>query len=84
LNNLNRSDEKEPLNFIYTGKAYLSGVEIGEFGEVGKSSIYTKKRKRMLTPAPLYFYDMKTNEMIIPALRYRKFKFLKLTFDQLL
>jgi hypothetical protein len=81
LNNLNRSDEKEPLNFIYTGKAYLSGVEIGEFGEVGKSSIYTKKRKRMLTPAPLYFYDMKTDEMIIPALRYRKFKFLKLTFD---
>jgi hypothetical protein len=80
LKNLNRPEEKEPLNFIYTGKAYLSCVEIGEFGEIGKYTIYTKKRKRMLTPAPLYFYDMKTNEMIMPALRYRKFKFLKLTF----
>jgi hypothetical protein len=80
LKNLNRSEKKEPLNFVYTGKAYLSCVEVGEFGEFGKNTIYTKKRKRMLTPAPLYFYDMKTNEMIMPALRYRKFKFLKLTF----
>jgi hypothetical protein len=81
LKNLNRPDQKEPLNFVYTGKAYLSRVEIGEFGEFGKNTIYTKNRKRMYTPAPLYFYDMKTNEMIIPVLRYRKFKFLKLTFD---
>ena len=34
----------------------------------------------MFTPAPLYFYDMKNNEMVIPALRYRKFKFIKFTF----
>ena len=80
LKNLNRPDDKEPLNFVYNAKAYLSCVEIGEFGEVGKNTIYIKKRKRMFTPAPLYFYDMKTNEMVMPALRYRKFKFLKLTF----
>jgi hypothetical protein len=81
LKNLSRSEEKKPLNFVYTGKAYLSCLEIGAFGEVGKYTIYTKNRKRMLTPAPLYFYDMKTNEMILPALRYRKFKFAKFTFD---
>jgi hypothetical protein len=81
LNNLSRPPEKKPLNFVYTGKAYLTGVEIGEFGELGKNIIYTKNRKRMLTPAPLYYYDMKTNELILPALRYRKFKFAKLTFE---
>jgi hypothetical protein len=81
LKNLNRPAEKKPLNFVYTGKAYLSCVEIREFGEVGKYTIYTKNRKRMLTPAPRYLYDMKTNEMILPALRYRKFKFARFTFD---
>ena len=81
MKNLSRTDDKKPLNFVYTGKAYLSCVEIGEFGEVGKSIIYTKNRKRMLTPAPLYFYDMKTNEMILPALRYRKFKFARFNFE---
>jgi hypothetical protein len=81
MKNLSRPEDKPPLNFVYTGKAFLSCVEIGEFGEVGKNTIYIKNRKRMLTPAPLYFYDMKTNEMILPALRYRKFKFARFTFE---
>jgi hypothetical protein len=80
LLNLNRPADKDPHNFVYNQKAYLSCIEIGEFGEVGKNIIYIKKRKRMLTPAPLYFYDMKNNEMVIPALRFKKFKFIKLTF----
>jgi hypothetical protein len=79
--NLVRPDEKEPLNFVYNQKAYLSCIEIGEFGETGKHIIYVKKRKRMLTPAPLYFYDMKNNELVIPALHFRKFKFVRLTFE---
>ncbi len=81
LKNFNRNTEKDLVTFNYNSKAYLSCVEIGEHGEIGKDIIYLKKRRRMLTPAPLYFYDMKTNEMIMPALRYRKFKFMKLTFN---
>lgn len=81
LKNLNRPAEKEMLTFHANSKAYLSCVEIGEYGEMGKNIIYIKKRKRNLTPAPIYFYDMKTNEMIMPALRYRKFRFMKLTFN---
>lgn len=81
LKNLERSPEKDQLPFNYNSKAYLSCVEIGEHGEMGENIIYLKKRKRMLTPAPLYFYDMKTNEMTMPALRFRKFKFMKLTFN---
>jgi hypothetical protein len=81
LQNIDRPADKDPHNFAYTQKAYLSCVEIGEFGEVGKNIIYIKKRKRMFTPAPLYFYDMKNNEMVMPALHYRKFKFVKFSFD---
>jgi hypothetical protein len=81
LKNLDRPADKEPLNFVYNQKAYLSCTEIGEFGEVGKNIIYIKKRKRMFTPVPLYFFDMKNNEMVMPALRYRKFKFIKLIFN---
>ncbi len=81
LKNLYRPVEKDLLTFNLNSKAYLSCVGIGENGEMGKDIIYLKKRKRMLTPAPIYFYDMKTNEMIMPALRYRKFKFMKLTFN---
>jgi len=81
LKNLNRPAKKGSLTFNYNSKAYLSCIEIGEHGEMGKDIIYLKKRRRMLTPAPLYFYDMKTNEMIMPALRFRKFKFMKLTFN---
>ena len=81
LKNLNRPAEKKMLAFRSNSKAYLSCVEIGEYGEMGKNIIYFKNRRRNLTPAPIYFYDMKTNEMIIPALRYRKFRFMKLTFN---
>jgi len=81
LKNLNRDPEKDLVSFVYNSKAYLSCVEIGEFGEMGKDIIYLKKKKRMLTPAPLFYYDMKTNEMVMPALHYRKFKFMKLTFN---
>ncbi|MBL7112753.1 MAG: hypothetical protein ISS19_12530 [Bacteroidales bacterium] len=72
----------QPLkNFQYNNKSYLLHITLGEIGEVGQETIYIREKKKMLIPAPIYFYDMKNHEMIIPALKYRKYKFVKIGFE---
>jgi len=80
LRNLNRKEGEKYRNFGYNVKAYLNQVEIGEQGEMSETPIYLKSRIRMLTPLPVLSYDMKNNELVIPAMRFRKYKFMKLTF----
>ena len=80
LKNLDRQEGERYTNFGYNVKAYLNQVEIGEHGELSETPLYLKTRNRMLTPLPVLSYNMRNNEMVIPAMRYRKYKFLKLTF----
>ncbi len=82
LKNLNRTEDKKYKNFGYNGKAYLNHIEVGEFGETAESAIYLKTKKRMQTPLPVLYYDMKNTEMIVPSLRFRKLQFLKLSFQE--
>jgi hypothetical protein len=82
LKNLDLPDGGKYKNFGYNVKAYLNLVEIGEFGEMSETPVYLKTRFRMLTPLPVLNYDMKNNEMVIPAMRFRKYKFLKLSFKE--
>ena len=72
----------QPLkNFQYNNKSYLLHLTFGEIGEVGEETIYIRDKRKMLVPAPFYFYDMKNHEMILPVLKYRKYKFLKAGFN---
>jgi hypothetical protein len=80
LKNLDRQDGDRYVNFGYAVKAYLNLVEIGEHGELSEVPLYLKTKNRMLTPLPVLGYDMKNHELVIPAMRYRKYKFLKLVF----
>jgi len=82
LQNLKPPEDKKYKSFGYNGKAYLNHVEVGEFGEIAESAIYLKTKKRMQTPLPVLYYDMKNTEMVIPSLRFRKLKFLKLNFQE--
>ncbi len=81
LKNMDWSQEQPLKNFQYNNKSYLMHITLGEIGEVGEETIYIRDKRKMLIPAPYYFYDMKNHEMIIPALKYRKYKFVKIGFE---
>ena len=81
LKNLNAKPDQHLKNFQYNNKSYLQHITLGEIGEVGSEPAYIRDRRRLMIPAPYYFYDMKTHDMIIPALRYRKYKFVKIGFE---
>ena len=80
LKNMDAAEGKPRKNFQYNNKSYLKHVTLGRLGEVGEETIYVRDKRKLLIPAPYYFYDMKNHEMIIPALRYRKYKFAKIGF----
>ena len=80
LKNLEPDEGARYKNFNYNSKAYLKHVEVGAIGQIATSAIYLKNKKRMLTPLPVMYYDMKNDETVIPALRFRKLKFLKISF----
>lgn len=63
-------------------KSILRVVSLGTMGEMTRSIIYRKTKKRMKTPLPLQNYDMLTNEMIIPLLRMKRYNYLKLTLNE--
>ena len=81
LKNLIKSNKHKQFGFYQNGKAYLVSVEIGEIGEMTTKIIYLKSKRKMLTPVPVHYYDMLNNEMVIPSLRSRKFRFCKVTFN---
>jgi hypothetical protein len=72
--------EDKVYAFFYDGKAVLKSVEIGPSGELSSNILYRKTKRRMKTPLPLASYDPRNDDMIIPALRYRKLSFYKISF----
>ena len=69
-------------SFHPNGKANLKIVGIGPSGELSSDVAYRKTRKRMKTPVPLQGYDKLNDEMVIPLLRYKKYNYLKLRFNE--
>jgi len=69
-------------SFNPNDKANLKIVGIGPAGELTSSIIYIKSRRRMKTPVPLQYYDLLNNEMVIPSIRYKKYNYLKITFNE--
>ena len=63
-------------------KANLKIISVGPGGELASSIIYRKSKKRMKTPIPLQNYDKLNNEMVIPALRLKRYNYLKITFNE--
>ena len=63
-------------------KANLKIVGIGPLGDFSSDIIYRKSRKRMKTPIPLQYYDMMNMEMIIPSLRYKRYNYFRIGFNE--
>ena len=72
--------EDKMYSFHSNGKAVLKSVGIGPSGELSTSIIYRKTRKRMKTPLPEAYFDPLNDEMILPALRWRKLSFFTIRF----
>ena len=72
--------KKKVYTFNSNDKAVLKSVGIGPSGELSTSILYRKTRRRMKTPLPMAFFDPLTDEMILPALRFRKLSFYKIRF----
>ncbi|MFC2112994.1 hypothetical protein ACFLTA_06985, partial [Bacteroidota bacterium] len=75
-------DEKKIKSFHPNDKANLRIVGVGPAGELSSKIICRKTRKNMKTPIPLQNYDMLNHEMIIPALRYKRYNFHKISFNE--
>jgi hypothetical protein len=69
-------------SFHPNGKANLKIVGVGPSGELSSDIVYRKIRKRMKTPVPLQGYDKLNDEVVIPLLRYKKYNYLKLRFNE--
>lgn len=74
--------EDKIKSFHPNGKATLKVITIGAMGEISSSIIYRKIKKRMKTPVPLRYYDMLNHEMVIPSIRYKKYTYLKIGFNE--
>ena len=69
-------------SFHPNDRANLKVVGIGPNGELSSEIIYRKTRKRMKTPIPLQYYDKLNLEMVIPMLRYKKYNYMKIGFNE--
>jgi hypothetical protein len=74
--------EKGMKSFNPNDKANLKVIGVGPGGEVSSNIIYRKSRRRMKTPIPLQYYDVLNHEMVIPLLRYKRYKYLKIGFNE--
>ena len=55
-------------------------VTIDEYGNINKQPLL-KWKKKALFLEPIRFYDTLHNSIVIPAFRYRKFNYYKITAD---
>jgi len=69
-------------SFHPNDKANLKIVGVGPTGEISSNIVYSKTRKRMRTPIPRQNYDMLNNEMVIPSLRYKRYNYMKIRFNE--
>ncbi len=74
--------EKGIKAFHPSDKANLKVVGIGPSGEIFSSIVYRKTRRRMKTPIPMQYFDLLNNEMVIPMLRYKRYNYMKLRFNE--
>ena len=49
---------------------------------MSSSIIYRKTRRRMKTAVPLNYFDRLDHEMVIPSIRYKKYNYLKIGFNE--
>ncbi|MBN2481694.1 MAG: hypothetical protein JXB19_08145 [Bacteroidales bacterium] len=76
IRNLENTEEKKRFN--RPRKSYILAVTIDEFGNIYKQPL-VKWERRALFPEPMRFYDTLYDTIIIPAFRYRKFNYYKIT-----
>ncbi|MFC2081102.1 hypothetical protein ACFLR8_02710 [Bacteroidota bacterium] len=74
--------EKTIKSFHPNGKANLKVIGVGPSGEISSNIIYRKTKKKMKTPIPLQYYDMLNNELVIPALRLKRYNYFKISFNE--
>jgi hypothetical protein len=78
IRNLENPEEKRGFN--RPKKSYLLAVAIDEYGNLTRTPL-TPWKKKALFPEPIRFYDTRHNTIVIPAFRYRKFNYYKITAD---
>jgi hypothetical protein len=76
IRNLENPEEKRGFN--RPKKSYLLSVAIDEFGNLTRKPLVSWKKKALF-PEPIRFYDTRYNTIVIPAFRYRKFNYYKIT-----
>jgi len=76
IRNLENPEEKRGFN--RPKKSYLLSVAIDEFGNLFRKPLVSWKKKALF-PEPIRFYDTRYNTIVIPAFRYRKFNYYKIT-----
>jgi hypothetical protein len=74
--------EKDIKPFHPNDKANLKVITVGPSGELSSSIIYRKTRRRMKTPLPLQYYDKLNNQMIIPAMRFKRYEYFQISFNE--
>jgi len=65
-------------NFNRPKKSYILAVAIDEFGNLSRKPLL-KWKKRSSFPEPIRFYDTLHETIVIPAFRYRRFNYYKIT-----
>jgi hypothetical protein len=76
IRNLVHPEEKR--NFKNPRKSYLLAVMIDEYGNISKQAVLRWKKKAFF-PEPIRYYDSLNNCIVIPAFRYRKYIYYKIT-----
>ncbi len=80
----NLTDERISLrSYNHPQKSCLACTEIRGNGQMRSFVISRREKRRFMSPMPLMSYDMKTNELLLPLVKWRKFKLAKLTFKNL-
>lgn len=74
----NMDQEAKKRNFKHPKKSYILAISIDEFGSISRRPL-TAWRKKASFPEPIRFYDTRFNTIVIPAFRYRKFNYYKIT-----
>ncbi|MBN1158081.1 MAG: hypothetical protein JXA61_01760 [Bacteroidales bacterium] len=76
VRNLDNPEQKKRFN--RPRKSYILAVAIDEFGNITRQPLVKWERKKLF-PEPIRFYDTLHNTIIIPAFRYRKYNYYKIT-----
>lgn len=74
----NREPTDKLRNFNQPRKSYLLAVKIDQFGNMSRSPLNAWKKKGMF-PEPIRFYDTRSDTLVIPAFRYRKYSYYRIT-----